>query len=41
MKPGIEFGAILKKCFEAQLDGTFADHDGGMEYLKGCCLQQG
>jgi tRNA nucleotidyltransferase (CCA-adding enzyme) len=41
MKPGIEFGAILKKCFEAQLDGAFADHDGGMEYLKGCCLQQG
>jgi len=41
MKPGIEFGAILKKCFEAQLDGAFADHDGGMEYLKSCCLQQG
>ena len=41
MKPGIEFGAILKKCFEAQLDGAFADHDGGMEYLKSCCLQLG
>ena len=40
MKPGIEFGAILKRCFEAQLDGVFFDHDGGMEYLKSSCLQQ-
>ena len=40
MKPGIEFGAILKRCFEAQLDGAFSDHDGGMEHLKSCCLQQ-
>ena len=40
MKPGIEFGAILKRCFEAQLDGVFSDHDGGMEYLKSSCLQQ-
>ena len=40
MKPGIEFGAILKRCFEAQLDGVFYDHDGGMEYLKSSCLQQ-
>ena len=37
MKPGVEFGAILKKCFEAQLDGVFSDHDGGMEYLKSIC----
>ena len=34
LKPGAEFGVILKKCFEAQLDGAFADHAGGVEYLK-------
>jgi hypothetical protein len=34
MKPGVEFGAILKRCFEAQLDGVFSDHAGGMEYLR-------
>ena len=34
MKPGIEFGVILKKCFEAQLDGSFSDHEGGRAYLE-------
>ena len=34
MKPGAEFGAILKRCFEAQMDGAFFDHEGGLEYLK-------
>ena len=34
MKSGVEFGAILKKCFEAQLDGTFCDHEGGVKYLR-------
>ena len=33
MKPGQEFGEILKACFEAQLDGAFASHDEGREYL--------
>ena len=34
LKPSAEFGIILKKCFEAQLDGEFFDHAGGMDYLK-------
>lgn len=34
MEPGVEFGVILKKCFEAQLDGAFSDHESGFEYLK-------
>ena len=34
LKPGVKFGAILKKCFEAQLDGMFSDLDGGIAYLK-------
>ena len=34
MRPGVEFGVILKKCFEAQLDGAFSDHESGFEYLK-------
>jgi tRNA nucleotidyltransferase (CCA-adding enzyme) len=34
MKPGVAFGEILKTCFEAQLDGAFADRAGAMEYLK-------
>ncbi len=34
LKPGIVFGAIIKMCFEAQLDGAFADHAGGIAYLS-------
>ena len=34
MKPGVEFGGVLKKCFEAQLDGAFSGHEGGIAYLK-------
>ena len=34
MKPGVAFGEILKTCFEAQLDGVFADRAGAVEYLK-------
>ena len=34
MKPGAGFGVILKKCFEAQLDGSFSDHEGGLAHLK-------
>jgi tRNA nucleotidyltransferase (CCA-adding enzyme) len=34
MKPGTLFGTILKKCFEAQLDGAFSDHDGAAAYLE-------
>ena len=34
MKPGVEFGRILKSAYEAQLDGAFADHAGGMSFLR-------
>jgi tRNA nucleotidyltransferase (CCA-adding enzyme) len=34
MKPGTRFGTVLKKCFEAQLDGAFSDHDGAAAYLE-------
>ena len=34
MKPGVEFGRILKDAYEAQLDGRFNDLNGGIEYVK-------
>jgi len=34
MKPGAEFGPILEKCFEAQLDGTFDDLIFGLVFLE-------
>ena len=34
LKPGRRFGEILKECFEAQLDGAFSDHAGGVSFLK-------
>ena len=34
MKPGVEFGRILKAAYEAQLDGRFSDIIGGIEYVK-------
>lgn len=33
MEPGPEFGSILKRAYEAQLDGIFFDREGGMKYL--------
>lgn len=33
-KPSPRFGELLKKCFDAQLDGAFADLDGALAYLK-------
>ena len=27
------FGPLLEECFEAQLDGAFADESGGLSYL--------
>ena len=35
MKPGVEFGRILKAAYEAQLDGKFTDLKGGIEYVRG------
>ena len=34
MKPGVEFGRILKAAYEAQLDGRFTDLEGGVKYVK-------
>ena len=34
MKPGVEFGRILKAAYEAQLDGKFTDIKGGIEYVR-------
>jgi tRNA nucleotidyltransferase (CCA-adding enzyme) len=34
MKPGADFGPILKKCFEAQLDGRFDDLISGLDFLE-------
>ena len=34
LKPGPRFGEILKKAYEAQLDGAFSDREGAMEYLR-------
>ena len=34
MKPGVEFGRILKSAYEAQLDGKFNDLKGGIEYVN-------
>ena len=34
MKPGVEFGRILKAAYEAQLDGKFTDLKGGIEYVQ-------
>jgi len=33
LSPGPEFTPILKKCFEAQLDGEFTEQEGGVVYL--------
>ena len=34
MRPGVEFGRILKTAYEAQLDGKFSDLRGGVEYVE-------
>ncbi len=34
MKPGAEFGIILKKAYEAQLDGRFATREEGLDFVK-------
>ena len=37
MKPGVRFGKILKAAYEAQLDGSFFDLEGGIEFVKEHC----
>ena len=34
LEPSPLFKTLLKECFEAQLDGTFKDEAGGLNYLK-------
>ena len=34
MKPGVEFGKILKAAYEAQLDGAFATREEGVEFVR-------
>ncbi len=34
MSPGKDFGVLLKEAFEAQLEGTFGDHDSAVVWLK-------
>jgi len=34
MKPGVEFGRILKTAYEAQLDGVFSDLEGGLDFIR-------
>lgn len=34
MKPGVEFGVILDKAFEAQLEGSFTELEGALKWLE-------
>ena len=34
IRPGKNMGKILEKCFDAQLDGAFADEDGALAFLR-------
>ncbi len=34
LRPGVEFGRILKDCYEAQLDGVFACREDGIAYVR-------
>ena len=33
LKPGPRYGRLLRACYEAQLDGEFADVEGGLRFL--------
>ncbi|MBP5321738.1 MAG: hypothetical protein J6334_12190, partial [Kiritimatiellae bacterium] len=33
-RPSPRFGVWLKRCFEAQLDGAFSDHEGAVAYFR-------
>ena len=34
VKPGPHFGKLLDRCYDAQLEGTFTDLNGGLQYLR-------
>lgn len=40
LEPGPHFGEILEHCYEAQLEGTFSDLDGGLAFLKTILAQR-
>lgn len=37
--PGVEMGALLKKVFDAQLDGKFDNYENGIDWVKHLLLQ--
>ena len=39
-EPGRHFGALLDRCYEAQLEGAFTDEAGGLEFLKKLLAEQ-
>ena len=40
MKPGVQFGRILKATYEAQLDGAFFDLAGGIKFVQEKCIDR-
>ena len=38
LQPGRHFSKILKQCYEAQLEGKFADVEGGKRYFRSISL---
>ena len=40
MKPGVAFGEILRRCYEAQMDGAFFDIEHGIEYIRSLGLER-
>jgi hypothetical protein len=38
MKPGPEFGKLLDKAFEGQLEGGFVDLEGALKWLDGLMI---
>jgi len=40
LTPSPDFSRILEKCFEAQLDGTFTEQQGGLQYLTSLLAEE-
>jgi len=40
LTPSPDFSRILEKCFEAQLDGTFTEQQGGLQYLASLLAEE-
>lgn len=40
LQPGSHFGRILKKCYEAQIEGKFTDTEGGKRYLNSLNIER-